>query len=109
VNEVARLIRLTAGYALPTWQQAGPEDANAHVLLDADLAGLSISAAEFDHYADHIRREFAAVPEEQFRTGRLSFLQRLLEREYIYYTPQMLACCEAAARENIQREMARMR
>ncbi len=109
VAEVARLIRLTAGYSLPTWQQASPDDANAHVLLDADLAGLSISAAEFDHYADHIRREFAAVPDEQFRTGRLAFLQRLLERERIYYTPQMLACCEAAARKNIQREMARMR
>lgn len=109
VAEVARLIRLTADYALPTWQQASPDDTNAHVLLDADLAGLSISAAEFDHYADHIRREFAAIPDEQFRTGRLSFLQRLLERERIYYTPQMLDCCEAAARENIQREMARMR
>ena len=109
VAEVQRLILLTAGYHLPTWEQAGREDYNAHVLLDADLAGLSTPWEIYAHNGENIRSEFAEIPHDAFIRGRIALLEKFLARERIYYTPPMFAQSERAARENIKRELAELK
>lgn len=75
-------------------------------LLDADLAILGASAAEYAGYAEGIRREYATVPEFMFRIGRARFLRGLLARPRIFRTASGLRRHEAAARHNLAAECA---
>ena len=109
VTEVQRLILLTAGYHLPTWEQTGREDRNGHVLLDADLAGLASPWTTFKENAEAIRREFASVPWETYLPARQRVLKQFLDRERIFYTPPMFAGNEEQARKNIKQELTLMR
>jgi predicted metal-dependent HD superfamily phosphohydrolase len=94
---VRRLILCTK-----THQVEGPDSA---VLLDADLAILGAPEAEYATYATAIRREYAWVPEERFRVGRLQVLECFLRRERIYLTEPMHQGREAPARRNLRREI----
>ncbi|HVK21310.1 MAG TPA: metal-dependent phosphohydrolase [Actinokineospora sp.] len=98
VDEVARLVRLTAGHAT----EAG--DRNGEVLCDADLAILA--SPEYWEYAASVRAEYAHVPDELFRPGRAAILRSLLELPALYRTPQALAEWEERARANLNAELA---
>ena len=99
-EETPRLIRLTATH------DALPSDANAAVLLDADLAILGAPPSSYDAYARAIRREFAHVEQSAYRSGRAQLLARFLARPTIYRTPPLRALYEAPARSNLARELA---
>jgi predicted metal-dependent HD superfamily phosphohydrolase len=81
-------------------------DADGAVLLDADLAILGAAEPEYAAYAAAIRREYAWVPEEQYRAGRRQVLENFLGREHIYFTPPMRQAREEAARRNLRQEIA---
>jgi predicted metal-dependent HD superfamily phosphohydrolase len=100
VEEAARLILLTKTH------QADEADIEGKALLDADLSILSAPQAEYDGYAAAIRREYAWVPEADYRAGRAGILERFLTRQRIYHSPVM---DEAAARRNLAREIAALR
>ncbi|HEV7629214.1 MAG TPA: hypothetical protein VGO89_22200, partial [Streptomyces sp.] len=70
--EVARLVRLTVSH------DPAPEDADGELLCDADLAVLAGPPEEYAHYAASVRREYAFVPDDAFRTGRAEVLRQLL-------------------------------
>lgn len=99
VQETERLILLTRQHT------ASSDDAAGKILTDADLAILGCSPEEYDRYAVAIRREYAWVPDESYRTGRCEILRRILERPQIYATTQMRRTHEAQARQNLQREV----
>src|SRR5262245_5710745 len=61
------------------------DDADARVLLDADLAVLGSNEATYLDYAEKIRREYAWVPTAAYRTGRRQMLERFLSRPLIYH------------------------
>jgi predicted metal-dependent HD superfamily phosphohydrolase len=103
LDETARLILLTKGHRAVAGDRAG------QVLLDADLAVLGADEAAYDRYAAAIRREYAWVPEEQYRAGRTRVLEDFLRRPRIYHTEGMSARAEAAARRNLAREVAALR
>jgi len=94
-NLVAALIRKTKTH------DAG-EDADTQVLLDADLAILGAKGAEYRAYAENIRREYAWVPEPDYRKGRRQVLERFLTRPRIYH---FLSHLEEPARSNIAAEI----
>jgi predicted metal-dependent HD superfamily phosphohydrolase len=96
---VAALIRKTKTH------DAGGEDPDAQVLLDADLAILGASEPAYRTYADQIRLEFAWVPEPAYRTGRTQVLERFLARPKIYH---LLGSLEAPARRNLAAEVTRL-
>ena len=75
---VAALIRKTRTH------DAG-QDADAQVLLDADLAILGASEAVYRDYCDKIRKEYAWVPESDYRQGRRQVLQNYLNRPRIFH------------------------
>jgi len=100
VDRAARLIRATAKHIVP---KDCPESA---LLLDADLAILGAPSEVYDLYSDQIRREYAWVSETEYRTGRAAVLTSFLIREHIYMSPRMQDLYEAAAVENLKREVA---
>jgi len=102
VDEVCRLIRLTASHA------AEPGDPNGALLCDADLAILAAGEPAYDAYAAAVRREYAHVPDDAFRLGRAAVLHHLLGLPQLYRLPQPHAEWEAKARANLTRELTRL-
>jgi predicted metal-dependent HD superfamily phosphohydrolase len=98
--ETARLILLTRAHS------AGPDDRAGQLLLDADLAILGAAEGAYDRYAAAIRREYAWVPEEDYRAGRRRVLESFMARPRLYNTEALCARAEAAARANLRREIA---
>ena len=97
-ERVAALIRKTKTH------DAG-DDVDAQVLLDADLAILGASESDYLAYAENIRREYAWVPESDYRKGRRQVLERFLTRPRIFH---FLSHLEEPARRNLAAEIARL-
>ncbi|WP_320069195.1 metal-dependent phosphohydrolase [Micromonospora sp. RTGN7] len=100
VAEVRRLVLLTAGHTV----EAGDRD--GALLCDADLAVLAGPPEEYDRYAAAIRREYAHVPEPDFRAGRARVLRGLLALPTLYRLPTLTARWEHPARTNLHRELS---
>ncbi len=82
-----------------------PEDHDAALLIDLDLAVLAREPEGYDRYAAAVRKEFWMVPGFVFRKGRVKALTQLLDREHIYQTAYGRAEYEKQARENLWREV----
>ncbi len=97
--------RLVADLITTTKTHDACEDADAHVLIDADLAILGSSESSYRIYAGQIRQEYAWVPESEYRMGRRRVLQKFLSRPRIFH---FLCGLETPARRNIAAEIARL-
>ena len=97
--EVARLVSLTAGHA------TGDDDPDGELLCDADLAILAADDERYAAYTSAIRKEYAHVPDDAFRTGRAKVLVSLLELPAIYRLGPLKDEWEARARANLEREL----
>ncbi|WP_445394912.1 HD domain-containing protein [Streptomyces sp. LE64] len=102
IDEVVRLVRLTADHAVRDG------DRNGAVLCDADLAVLAGTPARYRAYAEAVRAEYHFVPDPAFRTGRAEVLRRLLALPRLYGTPHGARHWEAAARRNLTAELAEL-
>jgi predicted metal-dependent HD superfamily phosphohydrolase len=85
---------------------ADTDDADASVLLDADLCILGADEAVYDAYARAIRQEYAWVPDDEFRQGRTRVLQGFLQREQLFRLERMRRQYEERAKQNLMREIA---
>lgn len=83
-------------------------DPDTQLLLDVDLAILGSGTEEFEEYDRAIRKEYAWVPEPEYRTGRTRVLSSFLERPRIYGTPALRDLLELRARENLGRKVAEL-
>jgi predicted metal-dependent HD superfamily phosphohydrolase/GrpB-like predicted nucleotidyltransferase (UPF0157 family) len=92
---VASLIRKTK-----THDDGG--NADAQVLLDADLAILGEGELIYRDYSQQIRQEYASVPVPKYRRGRRSVLESFLARPRIYH---LLCHLEEPARRNLAAEI----
>jgi predicted metal-dependent HD superfamily phosphohydrolase len=100
VDDVARLVRVTASHA-PT----APDEA---ALCDADLAVLGADRQGYEAYRVAVRAEYAHVSDDLWRSGRGGVLRVLLAGERIYATAAF-AGREPRARENLRRELDTLR
>jgi predicted metal-dependent HD superfamily phosphohydrolase len=98
INEVARLVRLTATH------RPGARDPEGELLCDADLAVLAGTAEEYARYVAAVRAEYAAVGEEAFVSGRLAVLTELLAAPLFRTTRGHRL--EQRARANVEAECA---
>lgn len=89
--------------AIMATKHDGRELANnaARVMVDLDLAGFADPWDRFEENNARIREEYAAVPDEQYRWGRIAFLSNLLNRRIFH----VLTDLEQPARENIHRHI----
>lgn len=101
--DVARLVGLTAGHATDA------DDPDGELLCDADLAILASDPARYAAYTAAIRREYAHVPEDDFRAARATVLRALLELPGIYRHPALAAAWESRARANLTAELQSLR
>jgi predicted metal-dependent HD superfamily phosphohydrolase len=99
-EEVARLVRLTAGHAV----EAG--DRNGALLADADLAILAAEPSDYARYAAAVREEYAAVPDAVFRPGRAAILRKLADLPDLFRIVPARAEWSARARVNLGAEIA---
>lgn len=86
---------------------APPENPDAALLLDIDLAILGAAAARFAEYERQVRAEYAHVDDEAFRAGRRRVLSQFLERPRIYITAVFHDALEARARSNLEAALGR--
>ncbi len=100
IDEVVRLILLTAGHSV----QAG--DAIGARLVSIDLTILGAEPDRYDAYAAAIREEYAYVPKPLYRAGRAAILGRFLESEALFADPVWAGRYETQARSNLTREVA---
>lgn len=78
------------------------------LLLDADLAILGSDWSEYAKYSSAIRREYAHVPDEAFRSARADVLRALLCKEPLYQVELLREELEERARTNMGRELAEL-
>lgn len=100
VDEVARLVRLTITH------DPGRGDRNGEVLSDADLSALALPRDRYRRNTAAIRAEYAHVPEQEFNDGRARVLAALLDGPGVFRTAYGRQRWEAAARQNMQAELA---
>jgi len=98
IERIADLILLTKTHS------AVPDDIDGQLLLDADLAILGATEAEYRQYAAAIRREYAWVAETDYRAGRAAVLKRFSERPAIFHCRPMRDQFERSARCNLRAE-----
>jgi len=98
---ITRLIEAT-DFRLPL-----SDDPDSRLMVDIDLAILSASPEAYKDYCQAIRQEYAHVSAEAFRAGRAKVMAGFLERP-IYRTEWFIGR-EERARENIVRELGRLR
>ena len=103
VRRAAALVRATAGHA-----RSREADPLWPVLHDADLAILAARSDRYRRYTQGVRREYAHVPEEQFRTRRAMILRELIGGPRVFLTTAGRASWEEAARANVARELAEL-
>ena len=101
-GEVARLVRVTASH------RPADDDHRGQLLSDADLAILAARATRYEEYARDVRREYAAVPDEDFARGRAAVLGDLLAKPTLFHTEAARARWEERARANVSAELARL-
>lgn len=104
IEKVKRLILATAHLLAAE----PPTDADAAVLLDADLAILAASEERYRRYAADIRKEYAFVPDTDYRAGRASVLKLFLARPQLFRNAVMIEEGEARARANLAAELAEL-
>jgi predicted metal-dependent HD superfamily phosphohydrolase len=100
VEEVARLVRLTETH------RPADDDANGCALSDADLAILAAPPERYAEYVAAVRREYAHVPDDAFRTGRTAILDDLLAKPHLFHTAYAREHWEPPARRNVTAELA---
>lgn len=102
LERVERLIHATAHLA----GDHPPGDRDTTILLDADLAILGAAPDRYARYAADIRKEYAWVPDADYRAGRSRVLERFLARPRIYWHDLTFQEGEAQARANMAGELA---
>ena len=100
VDEVVRLILLTAGHAVAVGDRLGA------VLVSIDLSILAAAPAGYDAYVAGVREEYAHVPEDAWQRGRGAVLQRFLDTPTLFPDPAFRAAHEPRARDNLRRELS---
>jgi predicted metal-dependent HD superfamily phosphohydrolase len=96
---------VVAALILKTKTHVAGDDPDAKVLIDADLAILGASEPEYRKFAASIRKEYAWVPDADFRMGRRRVLESFLARPTIYH---LLGHLEEKARRNLSAEIAQL-
>jgi len=89
------------------------DDASADLgaTLDIDMSILGAPWDQYREYAEGVRGEYcpAVTTPKRFAIGRVAFLRDVLAGSSIFHTAEGVRRWEAAARDNIARELAELR
>ena len=99
VDEVARLVRLTADH------RPEPGDDIGALLSDADLSVLGGEPAAYARYLSAVRQDFAHIGDEDFAAGRAAVVQHLLQLDPLFHTSRARQLWLEPARRNLRGEL----
>lgn len=86
------------------------DDLGLLLFLDLDLSILGDEWDRYDLYARQVQREYSPIfDDQQFRVGRLRFLESMKRAPTLYFTPHGRTLWEDRARDNMQREETGLR
>lgn len=94
------------GMVMATVDHLPQQDADTQLLVDIDLSILGAEPRRFRESNGQVRREYAHVPEDEWRIGRRGVLQGFLDRPRLYGTERFHAVLENRARDNLASELA---
>jgi pantetheine-phosphate adenylyltransferase len=97
IKEVSQMIEATATHQA----LSGPDAHATRLFIDIDLAILGASPARFHAYDKAIRKEYAGLPEAIYNPKRKSVLQKFLDRQSLFCTPEFREKYEVQARKNL--------
>ncbi len=80
-------------------------DADTNIFIDADLSILGQPWDAYHDYMKNIRKEYIIYSDHIYNAGRLKVLKQFLKMERVYKTDHFYNLYEAAARENMTREI----
>jgi len=101
-KRVANLVLATKHEDFP------PEsDSDARYLVDIDFSIIGAPESLFIETEKQIRKEYSMCSDEEFRQGRIKFLEGALARPKIFCTDHYSKKCEAQARINLQNALKR--
>lgn len=83
-------------------------DPDAQLMADVDLSILGADPESFWLYEANIRKEYAWVPEDLFRSRRVEILRSFLSRQSIYYHEQCRGMFEEKARSNLKQAVEKL-
>jgi predicted metal-dependent HD superfamily phosphohydrolase len=92
-----------------TRHDAEPNSSDGELLLDIDLSILGRQPDEFALDDTQIRKEYAWVPEKEYRRRRAEVLKSFLSRPSIYRTQIFCDRFESQARTNLQAALVNLR
>lgn len=101
VDEVARLVRLTRTHDPDERDLAGAQ------LVDADLAMLGQRPGRYDVYVRDVRADYAHVPDDMWRVGRVRVIDHLLGLDPLFRTPRGRELWADLAAQNLAAERTR--
>lgn len=104
INSVKELIRKTDHFN--TTSDGGYLNG---IIRDIDLAGLGGSWKQFCFNSQLIRMEYSNSPDYEFIPGRIHFCETMLKRNHIYEMTLLREVFEERARENLERELERLK
>lgn len=93
---------------LATKSHTASSDRSRAILIDCDLSILGASREEYAIYSANIRREYAMVPEELYKQGRLAILKQFVGQSWVFGTVEMRTRFEGRAFDNLCNEIARL-
>ena len=104
-QHIYALIMMTASHEL---HECLDKDtvSDAAYLLDMDLSILGTPWSEYQVYAQAVRQEYRHIANEDYRTGRIAVLQKLLAHPVLYLTAYYHNHFELQAGDNIKREIS---
>jgi predicted metal-dependent HD superfamily phosphohydrolase len=105
---LAEVAKRIGDLILATKHKVKPDSADASLFVDVDLSILGASSDRFDEYEKQIRREYAWVPENEFRQERAKLLREISARKHIYFTEFFRMRLEDTARENLKRSLVEL-
>jgi len=74
-------------------------------IADADLGSFCLPWEQFQYDSQNVVKEYGSIDYAKKKTGKVTFLQALLDRPSIYFSPHFQKHYEARARANILREL----
>lgn len=93
---------------LATRHRVDIQDPDAQLMADVDLSILGADPESFWQYEANIRKEYAWVPENLFRSRRTEVLRSFLSRQSIYYREQYRGMFEEKARSNLKQAVEKL-
>ncbi len=102
IKDVEIFILATQTHTLPKGYHLNND---LSLFLDLDLTILATGWDEYELYSEQIRKEYRQYPDAVYNPGRKHALEKLSEKEYVYFTPPIHEELEPIARQNIFREI----